>query len=65
MLSRGELQLLSLLPARPRYSEMATELGVSVNTVKTRLRKLYAKLGAGSRDEAVALARGRGLLPSE
>lgn len=64
-LSRGELHLLGLLPSRPRYSELADALGISVNTVKTRLRKLYAKLGAGSRDEAVAKARLRGLLPPD
>ena len=35
---------------------------VSVNTVKSQLRSLYRKLGVRSRDEAVDLARRRGLL---
>lgn len=61
-LSRGELQLLTLLPTRAKNVDIAEQLGVSVNTVKTRLRRLYAKLGAGSRDQAIVNARTRGLL---
>lgn len=61
-LSRGELQLLSLLPTRAKNAEIAEQLGVSVNTVKTRLQRLYSKLDAGSRDEAIANARSRGLI---
>ncbi len=61
-LSRGELQLLSLLPTRAKNAEVAASLGVSINTVKTRLRRLYAKLGAANRDEAIELARERGLM---
>lgn len=61
-LSRGELQLLALLPTRARNADIAQSLGISVNTVKTRLRRLYAKLGASDRDEAIARARERGLL---
>jgi LuxR family maltose regulon positive regulatory protein len=61
-LSRGELQLLAILPGRAKNIEIADLLGVSVNTVKTRLRRLYAKLGAANRDEAIERARERGLL---
>lgn len=61
-LSRGELQLLAILPTRARNVEIAERLGVSVNTVKTRLRRLYAKLGAANRDEAIDRAVERGLL---
>lgn len=61
-LSRGELQLLGLLPTRAKNADIAAELSVSVNTIKTRLRRLYLKLGVSSRDEAIAAARGRGLL---
>jgi LuxR family maltose regulon positive regulatory protein len=61
-LSRGELELLSLLPSRSKNAEIAEGLGVSINTVKTRLRRLYAKLAANSRDEAIDAARRRGLL---
>lgn len=62
-LSRGELQLIALLPTRSGNAEIAAMLGISVNTVKTRLRRLYAKLGARSRDDAVAKAQQRGLIP--
>ena len=63
-LSRGELQLLAVLPSRAKNVEIAESMGVSINTVKTRLRRLYAKLGANNRDEAIERARSRGLLPS-
>lgn len=63
-LSRGELQLLALLPTRATYAGISAELCVSVNTVKTRLRRLYAKLGAHDRDDAIARATRLGLLGS-
>lgn len=61
-LTRGELQLLALLPSRAVNARIADELGVSVNTVKTRLRRLYVKLGVHERDDAVARATELGLL---
>lgn len=61
-LSRGEMQLLGFLPTRAKNADIAAELGVSVNTIKTRLRRLYAKLGVSSRDEAIAVADARGLV---
>jgi len=42
--------------------EIGGELFLSLNTIKTHTRNIYLKLGAGGRDEAVALARERGLL---
>jgi LuxR family transcriptional regulator, maltose regulon positive regulatory protein len=42
--------------------EIATDLTVSVNTVKTHVRAIYAKLGVTSRREAVAVAHHHGLL---
>lgn len=35
---------------------------MSINTVKTHVRSIYQKLGAGSRREAIAKARHRGML---
>jgi LuxR family maltose regulon positive regulatory protein len=42
--------------------EIAAELYVSQNTVKTHMRSLYAKLGTHRRHEAVERARALGLL---
>ncbi|HJY03102.1 MAG TPA: LuxR C-terminal-related transcriptional regulator, partial [Streptosporangiaceae bacterium] len=44
--------------------EIAGELYLSVNTVKTHQRHLYQKLGARSRTQAVERARTLGLLAS-
>jgi LuxR family maltose regulon positive regulatory protein len=61
-LSERETVLLDLLPTHLNYREMAAELYVSVNTVKTQIKSVYRKLGATSRTEAVREARERGLL---
>jgi LuxR family maltose regulon positive regulatory protein len=42
--------------------EIARELSVSVSTVRTHMRNLYAKLGAHHRTEATARAYALGLL---
>jgi LuxR family maltose regulon positive regulatory protein len=42
--------------------EIAGELSVSVNTVRTHMRHLFVKLGVHRRTEAVARARALGLL---
>ena len=51
-----------LLPAPASLRELAAELFVTPNTLKTHLRAIYRKLGAESREEAVISARERGLL---
>lgn len=61
-LSSGELDLLRLLPTVSGNAELAEALGVSVNTVKTRLKRLYAKLDVPNRYEAVRRAQEGGLL---
>jgi LuxR family maltose regulon positive regulatory protein len=61
-LSDSEARVLRYLPTNLSAPEIATELYVSVNTVRTHLRHLYAKLGAHNRSEAVARARALGLL---
>ena len=61
-LSPGEMRLISMLPTRYTISEIGAQLFVTENTVKTRLRRLYRKLDVNSRDEAISVARDRGLL---
>ena len=62
LLSGSELRVLRYLPTSLTAPEIARELSVSLNTVKTHVRNLYAKLGVHRRAEAVARARGLGLL---
>jgi LuxR family maltose regulon positive regulatory protein len=63
-LSDAELRVVSYLPSNLKAPEIAAELFLSNNTVRTHLRHIYAKLGAHSRTEAVARARELGLLAS-
>jgi LuxR family maltose regulon positive regulatory protein len=61
-LSEGELRVLRYLPTNLRGPEIASELFVSMNTIRAHLRNVYAKLGVHSRTEAVKRARELGLL---
>jgi LuxR family maltose regulon positive regulatory protein len=61
-LTDRELAILRLLPAPSSLRELAAELFVTPNTLKTHLRAIYRKLGAESREEAVIRARERGLI---
>ena len=61
-LSESEIRVLRYLPTHLSAPEIARELYVSTNTVKTHMRNLYAKLGVHSRTEAVEAARALGLL---
>ena len=61
-LSERELAVLRLLPTNLSANEIGGELYLSVHTVKTHMRKLYAKLGAHTRAEAVQRGRALGLL---
>lgn len=61
-LTHGETRVLHYLPTNLSAREIAVDLCLSVNTVKTHQRHLYEKLAAHSRAEAVEKARGRGLL---
>jgi LuxR family maltose regulon positive regulatory protein len=56
-LSTGELRVLRYLPTNLSRPEIAGELSVSLNTVGTHLRRIYAKLGADDRSAAVHRAR--------
>jgi len=61
-LSGSEVRVLRYLPTNLTGPEIARELSVSPNTVKTHIRHLYAKFGTNHRAEAVNLARALGLL---
>jgi LuxR family transcriptional regulator, maltose regulon positive regulatory protein len=61
-LSDSEIGVLRYLPTNLPASQIARELDVSHNTVRTHMRHLYAKLGTHTRAEAVARARALGLL---
>jgi LuxR family maltose regulon positive regulatory protein len=61
-LSRGETRVLRYLPTNLSAPEIARELSVSVNTVRTHIRHVCRKLGAHGRTEAVTQARALGLL---
>jgi LuxR family maltose regulon positive regulatory protein len=56
-LSDRERDVLRLLPTLLSSAEMAAELFISVNTVKTHTKSIYRKLGVTSRREAVARTR--------
>jgi LuxR family maltose regulon positive regulatory protein len=61
-ISVGETRILRYLPTNLLVPEIAGQLSLSVNTVRTHIRHLYEKLGAHSRTEAVERARALGLL---
>jgi LuxR family maltose regulon positive regulatory protein len=57
--------VLCYLPTNLSRHEIADELSVSLNTVGTHLRRIYAKLGADDRSAAVQRARGLRLLSAD
>lgn len=60
-LSQAEARVLRFLQTSLSAPEIARELYVSVNTVRTHMRHLYDKLGAHRRLEAINRARALGL----
>jgi LuxR family maltose regulon positive regulatory protein len=56
-LSQQELRVLRLLVAGMSNTEIASELVVSNNTVKTHVKSIYRKLGVKSREEAREITR--------
>jgi LuxR family transcriptional regulator, maltose regulon positive regulatory protein len=61
-LTGAELRLLPLLSTHLSFPEIAGELFVSRNTIKSQAVSIYRKLGAASRSQAVARSRELGLL---
>jgi LuxR family transcriptional regulator, maltose regulon positive regulatory protein len=61
-LTAAELRLLPLLSTHLSFREIAAEMSLSRNTVKSQAVSIYRKLGTSSRSQAVAQARELGLL---
>ena len=61
-LTNREQAVLALLPTMLSAGDIADQIGVSLNTVKTHLRGIYRKLDARNRRDAVARARREQLL---
>ncbi len=64
MLSRKEFDVLRRLDSHTD-KKIAAELGMSYDAVRYYVRKIFARVGARNRFEAVHRARAMGLLPSE
>ena len=60
--SEAEVRVLRLLATPLSQRQIADELYISINTVKTHTKALYQKLGTSSREETVTRARELGLL---
>lgn len=61
-LTKREHVVLAELLETASTDEIAARLQVSANTVKSQRASIYRKLGAASREEALAIALGHGLL---
>ena len=61
-LSERELTVLRYLPTPLSKSEIASEMCVTVNTIKTHVKSIYRKLDVGNRLEAVRRARALALI---
>jgi len=64
-LTAAELRVLPLLATHLSFREIAAELFVSRNTVRSQAMSVYRKLGASSRSQAVARSRALGLLEAD
>ncbi|HEX8534639.1 MAG TPA: response regulator transcription factor [Allosphingosinicella sp.] len=62
-ISDRELAVLEALSGGRSNKEIAEALHISPHTVKTHVARLYEKLGARRRTDAVARARALGILP--
>jgi len=61
-LSEREMEVLQLIAEGLSRQEIASQLVLSLNTVKTHARNIFSKLGVNNQMQAVGKARGLGLL---
>jgi DNA-binding NarL/FixJ family response regulator len=61
-LSRREVEILQKVAYGATTKEVADQLGISPHTVKTHLERIFEKLGANDRAQAVAIAIRKGLV---
>jgi DNA-binding CsgD family transcriptional regulator/putative methionine-R-sulfoxide reductase with GAF domain len=61
-LSRRELDVLAQVALGCSYAETGDRLALKAVTVKSYMRSVFTKLGAGNRVEAIAIARRHGLI---
>jgi LuxR family transcriptional regulator, maltose regulon positive regulatory protein len=61
-LTAAELRLLPMLATHLSFPQIAAEMFLSRNTIRTQAMSIYRKLGASSRDQAVSRSRELGLL---
>lgn len=64
-LSTREQEVLALIALGMSNAEIGRELFLSVDTVKTYVRRLYAKLGVKNRAQAALRAAGHNVMPPE
>ena len=64
-LTRREEEILALITSGLTNKAIALKLTVTVGTVKSHVGSIFRKLDAGNRTQAVAIARGRGIVRDE
>lgn len=62
-ISERELEVLREIASGRSNKEIAAQLNVSPNTIKTHVSRLFEKLGARRRTEAILKARELGIVP--
>ncbi len=58
------MEVFQLMRGSLSRREIATEIGRSLNTIKTQTQAIYRKLGVSTRSAAIARALDTGILPS-
>ena len=65
LLTKRECSILDSIARGGSYAKVADALGLSIGTVQTHIKHIYAKLGVHSRTEAILEAQRLGLIPAQ